>query len=44
MWWPLGLLCCCALPELLTEVYRLLVARERENSDAIIHDADDLVI
>jgi CRP-like cAMP-binding protein len=33
-----------AHPELLTEVYRLLVARERENSDAIIHDADDLVI
>ncbi len=31
-------------PELLAEVYRLLVARERENSDAIIHDADDLVI
>jgi CRP-like cAMP-binding protein len=33
-----------AHPELLAEVYRLLVARERENSDAIIHDADDLVI
>lgn len=33
-----------AHPELLAEVYKLLVARERENSDAIIHDADDLVI
>jgi cAMP-dependent protein kinase regulator len=33
-----------AHPELLAEVYGLLVARERENSDAIIHDADDLVI
>jgi CRP-like cAMP-binding protein len=33
-----------AHPELLAEVYGLLVARERENNDAIIHDADDLVI
>ena len=33
-----------AHPELLAEVYGLLVARERENNDAIIHDAADLVI
>ncbi len=33
-----------AHPELLAEVYGLLVARERENNDAIIHDAEDLVI
>ena len=33
-----------AHPELLAEVYGLLVSRERENSDAIIHDAADLVI
>jgi CRP-like cAMP-binding protein len=33
-----------AHPELLTEVYRLLVSREKENSEAIIHRADDLVI
>jgi CRP-like cAMP-binding protein len=32
-----------AHPELLSEVYKLLVEREREN-DAIIHDAEDLVI
>ena len=33
-----------AHPDLLAEVYKLLVERERENNDAIIHDADDLVI
>lgn len=33
-----------AHPGLLAEVYKLLVERERENSDALIHDADDLII
>ncbi len=33
-----------AHPGLLAEVYKLLVAREKLNSDAVIHQADDLVI
>lgn len=33
-----------AHPELLAEVYKLLVAREKENRDALVHDATDLVI
>jgi CRP-like cAMP-binding protein len=33
-----------AHPALLAEVYKLVVGRERENRDALIHDAEDLVI
>ena len=31
-------------PGLLAEVYKLLVTREKENRDAIVHDASDLII
>lgn len=31
-------------PALLAEVYKLVVGREKENRDALIHDAEDLVI
>jgi CRP-like cAMP-binding protein len=31
-------------PGLLAEVYKLLVTREKENRDAIVHDASELII